>query len=114
MVRIVPHIYSVRLTECGIGPYPSLKHKTQIARAHQSIIQPSILFFRTSPTSRSTARFMRENAILPPMCYTTALTALQDLGDQVEIHVADEEGDPYMVELAARVGGYVLGQDSDC
>ncbi|VDC00308.1 unnamed protein product [Peniophora sp. CBMAI 1063] len=95
------------------GPYPPLKHKTQIARAHQSIIQPSILFFRTSSTSRSTARFMRENAILPPLCYTTTLTALRDLGDEVELHIADEEGDPYMVELAARVGGYVLGQDSD-
>lgn len=56
---------------------------------------------------------MRENAILPPLCYTTALAALRDLGDQVELHIADEEGDPYMVELAARLGGYVLGQDSD-
>ena len=56
---------------------------------------------------------MRENAILPPLCYTTALRALRDLDDQVEIHIADEEGDPYMVELAARLGGYVLGQDSD-
>ena len=56
---------------------------------------------------------MRENAILPPLCYTTTLTALRALGDEVEIHFADEEGDPYMVELAARVGGYVLGQDSD-
>ncbi|KZV74006.1 PIN domain-like protein [Peniophora sp. CONT] len=95
------------------GPYPPLKHKTLIARASQSIIQPSILFFRTSSVSRSTARFMRENAILPPLCYTTALSALRDLEDQVEIHIADEEGDPYMVELAARLGGYVLGQDSD-
>jgi len=31
----------------------------------------------------------------------------------VEIHFADEEGDPYAVELAGRLGGYVIGKDSD-
>ena len=31
----------------------------------------------------------------------------------LEVHFADEEGDPYAVELAGRVGGYVIGNDSD-
>ena len=31
----------------------------------------------------------------------------------MEIHFADEEGDPYAVELAGRLGGYVIGKDSD-
>ena len=31
----------------------------------------------------------------------------------MQIHFADEEGDPFTVELAGRVGGYVLGNDSD-
>ena len=31
----------------------------------------------------------------------------------LQIHFADEEGDPYSVELAARLEGYVVGNDSD-
>lgn len=31
----------------------------------------------------------------------------------MEVHFADEEGDPYAVELAGRIGGYVVGNDSD-
>jgi hypothetical protein len=33
--------------------------------------------------------------------------------DVLEIHYADEEGDPYAVELAGRVGGFIVGKDSD-
>jgi len=36
-----------------------------------------------------------------------------DKTDDLEIHYADEEGDPYAVELAGRVGGFVVGHDSD-
>lgn len=31
----------------------------------------------------------------------------------MEVHFADEEGDPYAVELAGRMRGYVAGRDSD-
>ena len=31
----------------------------------------------------------------------------------LQLHFADEEGDPWSVELAARLGGYVVGSDSD-
>jgi hypothetical protein len=90
-----------------------LKFKTSITRASESIIQPSVLFFRTSPSSRSNPRFMRENAILPPLCYETTIYSLRTFGSAIEIHIADSEGDPYAVMLAARLGGYVTGQDSD-
>lgn len=79
----------------------------------QSIIQPSLLFFRTSPLSRATPRFLRENSILPPLYYATTLDALRSLNDAVEIYFADDEGDPFAVELAGRLKGYVTGRDSD-
>jgi len=31
----------------------------------------------------------------------------------LEVHFADEEGDPYAVELAGRLGAFVIGNDSD-
>jgi len=31
----------------------------------------------------------------------------------LQVHFADEEGDPFAVELAGRIGGYVIGNDSD-
>src|SRR6266478_6723130 len=79
----------------------------------QSIIQPSLLFFRTSPLSRATPRFLRESSILPPLCYATTLDALRSLNGAVEIYFADNEGDPFAVELAGRLKGYVTGRDSD-
>lgn len=33
--------------------------------------------------------------------------------DGLDLHFADEEGDPFAVELAGRLGGYVVGNDSD-
>jgi hypothetical protein len=79
----------------------------------QSIIQPSLLFFRTSSLSRATPRFLRENSILPPLYYATTLDALRSLNDAVKIYFADDEGDPFAVELAGRLKGYVTGRDSD-
>lgn len=96
------------------GPYPPLKFATAISRASENIIQPSLLFFRTSEASRSTPRFLRENSIIPPLCYTVCVHALKTLSHKgVEVHFADVEGDPYAVELAGRVRGYVTGHDSD-
>lgn len=97
----------------GLGPYRSSKFVTSANRMAQSIIQPSLLFFRTSPVSRATPRFLRENSILPPLCYAAALDALRSLGDVVKIYLADDEGDPFAVELAGRLEGYVTGRDSD-
>jgi hypothetical protein len=93
-----------------------LKFPTLTSRLAQSHIKPSLLFFRTSPASRGTSRFLNEARIIPPLSYTTCLEALEQIRettDALEIHFADEEGDPYAVELAGRVGGYVVGNDSD-
>ncbi|KAG6809304.1 hypothetical protein H0H92_000762 [Tricholoma furcatifolium] len=98
------------------GPLPELKFPTQVSRLGQSHVQPSLLFFRTSPTSRGTGRFLNETRIIPPLAYTACITALKNLKnstDALELHFADEEGDPYAVELAGKVGGYVVGNDSD-
>ena len=42
-----------------------------------------------------------------------ALKALAKEGLPVELYFADEEGDPYSVELAGKLKGYVTGTDSD-
>ncbi|KAJ3549790.1 hypothetical protein NM688_g5140 [Phlebia brevispora] len=105
------------------GPYPDLKFPTIISRMTRSGIQPSLLFFRTSAASRSAPRFLHESAILPPLMLAACVETLskiaetarraQDSPTLVEVHFADEEGDPYAVELAARLGAYVVGKDSD-
>ncbi|KAF8273411.1 PIN domain-like protein [Lactarius quietus] len=95
------------------GPYHRSKFATSTIRVEQSTIQPSTLFFRTSPLSRATPRFLRENSILPPLYYVATLDALRSLDGAVQIYMADDEGDPFAVELAGRLGGYITGRDSD-
>ena len=66
--------------------------------------------------SRSSGRFLSETRILPPLVYSACIHALETLRsvtNNLEVHFADEEGDPYAVELASRIGGYVVGNDSD-
>ncbi|EIN06712.1 hypothetical protein PUNSTDRAFT_121825 [Punctularia strigosozonata HHB-11173 SS5] len=109
------------------GPYPPLKFATAISRLEQTNIQHGLLFFRTSAASRNTPRFLHESRIIPPLSYSACIHTLKrfpDLdagrdfsngpqGRRLTLHFADEEGDPYAVELAARLGGYVCGYDSD-
>ncbi|TFK74035.1 PIN domain-like protein [Pluteus cervinus] len=98
------------------GPYPQLKFSTLVSRQGQSHIQPALLFFRTSEASRSSPRFLNETRILPPLVYSTCVETLRSISESsehVEVHFADEEGDPYAVELAGKVNGYVIGNDSD-
>ena len=100
-----------------LGPSPRLKFDTIVTRIVQNRIQPSLLFFRKSSTSRGTQRFLRESCCInPSQSYSTCVRALQDLArstNDLEVHFADEEADSYAVELAGRLGGYVLGGDSD-
>jgi hypothetical protein len=106
----------MHLTGGALGASPQLKFSTQMVRLGQSHVQPSLLFFRTSPNSRSAPRFLNETRIIPPLLYTACLHALNDIRkstDALQVEFADEEGDPYAVELAARLGGYVVGNDSD-
>ncbi|KAJ6593555.1 hypothetical protein B0H19DRAFT_1090906 [Mycena capillaripes] len=98
------------------GACPSLKFPTLVSRLAQSNISHSLIFFRTSAASRSSPRFLNESRIIPPLAATACLDALKAIcrtTDVVSIHYADEEGDPYAVELAGRVGAFVVGTDSD-
>lgn len=98
------------------GASPNLKIPTLINRLNRTNIQNSVLFFRTSPASRSTPRFLHENRIIPPLVVLSCIETLQSLVEdnpELYVHFADEEGDPYAVELAGRLGAYVVGSDSD-
>ena len=50
---------------------------------------------------------------MPPLYYAATLDALRSLGGAAQIFMADTEGDPFAVELAGRLRGYVTGRDSD-
>ncbi|KAI5990717.1 hypothetical protein EDC04DRAFT_2989029 [Pisolithus marmoratus] len=99
------------------GPTPELKIPTLISRMNGGNVEKSLIFFRTSPASRCTPRFLRETSILPPLAYEACVQTLQRLASSgkrpLEVHFADEEADPYAVELAGRLGAYVVGNDSD-
>ena len=98
------------------GPINPLKFGTLVSRATENIVRKSELFFRTSPTARSHPRFLDENRLLPPLAFETVVEALKALmreGLPIELYFADEEGDPYAVELAGKLNGYVIGTDSD-
>ncbi|OAX43691.1 PIN domain-like protein [Rhizopogon vinicolor AM-OR11-026] len=98
------------------GSAPELKFPTLVNRLNHSIIERSLLFFRTSAASRLTPRFLHETRMIPPLAYHACLHALHAVAssvDAMEVHFADEEGDPYAVELAGRLGAFVVGNDSD-
>ena len=98
------------------GPIPPLKFGTVISRMRDNVVRRSELFFRTSPPARSHPRFLKENRILPPLAFVTSVEALRALAKEglpIELYFADEEGDPYSVELAGKLNGYVTGTDSD-
>ena len=50
---------------------------------------------------------------MPPLYYVATLDALRSFGSAVQLYMADDEGDPFAVELAGRLRGYVTGRDSD-
>lgn len=97
-----------------LGPTPPQKFPTVIDRLNKSRIENSLLFFRTSAVGRQATRFLSDLRILPPFADVACIAAVQALSSRgVELHFADDEADAFAVELAARVDGYVLGQDSD-
>lgn len=111
-----PCFYISDVRRCPPGPSPGLKIPTLISRLNRTNVQNSLLFFRTSPTSRSAPRFLHENRIIPPLVPLSCVETLEGLAKAnpgLEVHFADEEADPYAVELAGRLGAYVAGNDSD-
>lgn len=112
----------ISLTHPRVGAYPALKFPTLVSRATQNPLKVGQLFFRTSSAARSTPRFLRENSLLPPLSFAACVETLRNLAASstpreedpwLELHFADEEGDPYAVALAARLHAYVVGRDSD-
>ncbi|KAH9946438.1 PIN domain-like protein [Amylocystis lapponica] len=124
------------------GPFPSLKFRTLIERTTKNNIQHSLLFFRTSAPARAAPRFLKETGILPLLIYSVTVKVLTEIAHHspdsstipgstrgvehtdgadgkpipdhaLAVHFADEEGDPYAVALAGRLGAYVAGRDSD-
>ncbi|PCH36703.1 hypothetical protein WOLCODRAFT_167077 [Wolfiporia cocos MD-104 SS10] len=106
------------------GPYPEIKFPTVISRITKTSIQGGLLFFRTSTAARAMPHFLNETRMLPPHAYSVCVRTLVDLASSsdpayhkynrlVEVHFADEEGDPYAVALAGRLRAYVAGRDSD-
>ena len=98
------------------GPFPPLKFGTVISRMRENVVRRAELFFRTSQPARSHPRFLNENRILPPLVFVASVEALKGLekeGLPIKLYFADEEGDPYSVELAGKLNGYVTGTDSD-
>lgn len=82
----------------------------------ENVVRRAELFFRTSQPARSHPRFLNENKILPPLVWIASVEALRGLAKEglpIELYFADEEGDPYSVELAGKLNGYVTGTDSD-
>jgi hypothetical protein len=95
-------------------------------------VQHSTLFFRTSHATRMTPRFLNETRIIPPLVYAACTETLLQLSSQsharptsneessqlppnatIDVYFADREGDPFMVELAGRLGAYIASLDSD-
>ena len=79
-------------------------------------VRRSELFFRSSPSTRSHPRFLDQNRLFPPLASEAVVEAIKALireGLPVQLHFAEGEGDPYAVELAGKLNGYVIGMDSD-
>ncbi|PVG02518.1 hypothetical protein CPB86DRAFT_870366 [Serendipita vermifera] len=119
------------------GAQEPLKFQTKIKRLTENV-HHSALFFRTSHATRMTPRFLNETRILPPLVYAACTEALLQLSSQshgrlsrkegsgdastdavegpngtLDVYFADREADPFMVELAGRLGAYITSLDSD-
>ncbi|WVQ81788.1 hypothetical protein IAT38_003913 [Cryptococcus sp. DSM 104549] len=96
------------------GAAPSEKHATILKRMAE-VLPNSQLFFNTSKESRSASSFGRNSsvrAILPAFASHSFIFALHRLGVATH-HVPTGEADGVCVMMADRVGGYVLGKDTD-
>lgn len=97
------------------GPTPASKHETVIQR-YAGPLRSSLLFYRTSPQSRSHKSFLAHQPILPPFLVQAFVAALKSHGllDGVQIfHLPEGEADAYCVALADELEGFVVGNDSD-
>lgn len=104
-----------RAHRCQSGPTPASKHETVIQR-YAGPLRSSLLFYRTSPQSRSHKSFLAHQPILPPFLVQALIAALKAHGllDGVQVfHLPEGEADAYCVALAEELEGFVVGNDSD-
>jgi hypothetical protein len=98
-----------------LGPTPAAKHETVIQR-YAGPLRSSLLFYRTSPHSRSHKSYLAHQPILPPFLLQALIDTLKEYGlhDGVQIfHLPEGEADAYCVALADELEGFVVGNDSD-
>lgn len=79
-------------------------------------LRSSLLFYRTSPQSRSHKSFLAHQPVLPPLLLQTFIDTLHSHGlvDGVQVfHLPEGEADAYCVALADELEGFVVGNDSD-
>ncbi|KAJ9100588.1 hypothetical protein QFC21_003632 [Naganishia friedmannii] len=97
------------------GPTPASKHDTVIQR-YAGPLRSGLLFYRTSPQSRSHKSFLAHQPILPPLLLQTFTDTLKSHGllNGVQVfHLPEGEADAYCVALADELEGFVVGNDSD-
>ncbi|KAJ1028537.1 hypothetical protein NDA16_001703 [Ustilago loliicola] len=90
------------------GPYLPLKLPTVFSRMNESAGGNSA-FMRSS--SRSKPGFQVAMGVFPPLIYDCTLEALRQCG--VQIVVEEIEADSAVAELADRMGGWAVSNDSD-
>ncbi|EIW71127.1 hypothetical protein TREMEDRAFT_27432 [Tremella mesenterica DSM 1558] len=93
------------------GVAPMGKHDTMINRM-EARLSSARLFYSLSPSTRSKVNNNDTEFILPPFAFHAFNHALESLN--VARHFVPEgEADAMCVVLADRMGGYVIGRDSD-
>ncbi len=90
------------------GPYLPLKMPTVLSRMGEQASNNSA-FMRSS--SRSKPGFQISMGIFPPLLYDCTLEALRQT--QVQIVIEEIEADSAVAELADRMGGWAVSNDSD-
>lgn len=108
------HVWKMLSLIAIIGPVLAEKIEEVARRYQEALVEPSVLFYRTSPAGRSTTSFQNRISMVPPLIFPACLDALSSMKNEgVECFFADGEADPECAGLAAHYGGYVLAQDSD-
>ncbi|KAI5481252.1 asteroid-like protein [Pseudohyphozyma bogoriensis] len=92
------------------GPFGASKLCTVLQRSEQNLAK-SISYFRASDEQRATPFFQKLARRLPPLSTLAALDELRQLG--VASYFAEEEADSPTAELAQRLNGFVVSNDSD-
>ncbi|GAA6041331.1 hypothetical protein JCM8097_007666 [Rhodosporidiobolus ruineniae] len=116
-VRALVRRYILFWRACGLepvfvwdGPFDTNKLPTVIQRSQQSL-QRSLSYMSASDLQRATPALRNQASRLPPMTHMAVSAELEACG--VACYCAEEEADSPTAELAQRLNGYVVSNDSD-